>query len=132
MAALKLCVAIANSCSLPDDKARDVIPFLTESNAEFFFASVLSCFGDTDIMMQNTAHLAIPTDYPFPTRLPAAEFASCGTNIGLRSYRQWVRDFTEVLLTQKMHWPREYRVVIPCEPRSVFPDVLPLHAQLLY
>ena len=58
-----------------DDDEVDIIPLTTGSVAEFYIQPILSCVGDTDIMIQRSDELAIPDGYPPPSQLPA-EFHS--------------------------------------------------------
>jgi len=51
------------------------IPLITGSTAELYILPMLRCFSDVDVMFHWSSVLAIPADYPPPTRLPA-EFHS--------------------------------------------------------
>jgi len=55
-------------------KQSEYIPLITGSVAEFYIEPMLPLVGDIDVMYHSSTDLAIPREYPPPTRLPANEF----------------------------------------------------------
>ena len=65
------CAKLASQQPTDDTESVNFIPAITGSTAELYIRPMLSCVGDMDIMFHYSSVLAIPSNCPPPTLLPA-------------------------------------------------------------